>query len=485
MGYEITSKDSYDTDSNQRSIEQIIEQYLKTFLDGSFQRYGGLDNGSGWGKKQSSEFIGNLIAGKAIGTRIIVARVADCLQWAIAQKSQEDIEYFQGVLNEGYEEISIDGNNTASAIYGFVEGKIPALIPDAHTRSKLHKKHFKDLDAQQQYHVRHFQQVTKLELRKISKVDMCDEFRNVNRAVPLNDQEWRQARSTDLTATIREISNVSTIRDGFLFVFKKLTSYDRRTHEQMTAQLCIKHDKSFDTSLMKKALDDYYKENNSVDSNTQKTVRNILKEVKKCRDAVLNKNQIKTGLWHNLCDVIYLVDEYGLQIDDYEEFMEWFLAKDAEYNAYAETVIEKEKEEKSYIHWTTTYGDQKFYRKTAVLFGSHLYKEKEKLINNGALSEKPKIRTSKDSFTFKDKLRLWNLQGGKTRDGDVIDILDLYKGGKYETDHRISVANGGETTIENAELMTTKENRKKGSKDNEPHFDFQKQEEVVSRQVAE
>jgi len=483
MTYKIIDADPWDEKEEKQSIKQIAKQYLKTFLDGSFQRYGGIDRGSGWDKKQCSEFVGNLITGGAVGSRVMTAKVEDCLRWAKEQKSQEDIEYFQGVLDQGFEEISIDGNNTASSISGFVEGKLPALIPDSVTGARI-KKYFKDLDEEEQDSVLHYKQLTKIILRRISKDAMCDIFRNVNRAIPLNHQEWRQANPTDLAATIREIANMSTIRDGFLFVFKNANSYDKRTHESMTAQLCIKHDKSFDTSLKKKALDEYYEENNSVDSNTQTTVRNILKEVKKCRAAVLNKNQITTGLWHNLCDVIYLVDEYGLQIDDYKDFSTWFLTKNTKYNEYAETVIEKEKEEKSYIHWTTTYGDQKFYRKTALLFGRDLYDEKEELINNSVLSEKPKIRTSKDNFTFDDKLELWGLQGGKTRDGDVVDILDLYRGGKYETDHVKSVANGGETAIENAELMTTKENRKKGSKDNEPHFDFQKP-EVMSRQVAE
>ena len=64
------------------------------------------------------------------------------------------------------------------------------------------------------------------------------------------------------------------------------------------------------------------------------------------------------------------------------------------------------------------------------------------------------------------------MQDKVTRSGSKITILDLYFG-KYEADHMVSVANGGETIIENAELMTIEENRKKGSNSNDPFFEHQ------------
>ena len=82
-------------------------------------------------------------------------------------------------------------------------------------------------------------------------------------------------------------------------------------------------------------------------------------------------------------------------------------------------------------------------------------------------------RSNKDSFTFEQKLKAWNLQERRTRTGDYIKVVDLYIGGVYEADHVVSVKDGGATSIENCELMAKKENRIKGSKSNEPYFDYQ------------
>ena len=90
-------------------------------------------------------------------------------------------------------------------------------------------------------------------------------------------------------------------------------------------------------------------------------------------------------------------------------------------------------------------------------------------VNKGIIKKR---RTSKDQFKFADKLILRDLQGNQTRSGDSITITDLYLG-KYEADHVVPVSAGGETIIENAELMTIEENRKKGANSNEPYFDFQ------------
>ena len=63
------------------------------------------------------------------------------------------------------------------------------------------------------------------------------------------------------------------------------------------------------------------------------------------------------------------------------------------------------------------------------------------------------------------------------RYGVPYSVLDLYTG-KLHADHVKSVKDGGETTIENGEMMTAKDNLAKGANSAEPYFDFQRAEQV-------
>ena len=89
---------------------------------------------------------------------------------------------------------------------------------------------------------------------------------------------------------------------------------------------------------------------------------------------------------------------------------------------------------------------------------------------NGFLSCK---RPSGEVFGRLDMQKIYELQNGKMRNGDPIDIYDLYFGGRYEIDHVQSLADGGKTIISNGEILEAQDNRVKASKSAKPGFDFQ------------
>lgn len=104
------------------------------------------------------------------------------------------------------------------------------------------------------------------------------------------------------------------------------------------------------------------------------------------------------------------------------------------------------------------------------MFEAKLLDEMDDLYASGVI--KPK-RTPADTFTWEQKLQLFDEQKGTLRTGAKMSILDMYLG-EYEADHRVPVSVGGQTTIENGELMTVAQNRQKGSQTNQQHFDFQR-----------
>jgi len=150
--------------------------------------------------------------------------------------------------------------------------------------------------------------------------------------------------------------------------------------------------------------------------------------------------------------------------------MEWFLETDQAFRQLSLKVSEEERSEKSYIYWTTVYTQKHALLKSLNLFHQALVRDLENMLKDGILECR---RTNQDAFTTAQKIKLFYLQNRKLRSGQEVSILDLYTG-NLEADHMISVKDGGDTTIENGELMTVYENRRKGATSNQPYFKHQR-----------
>ena len=136
------------------------------------------------------------------------------------------------------------------------------------------KRYFRDMDEEEQNDIQHNERLNVFILRRIGIDDMCNLFRRVNRQKPLNAQEHRQARITPFSEFVRSIANQEIITDPekptekqaaglFLnFVFSNSDNIDKRSHEEMVAQLCLKRDR--DGDLKKKELDKYYEEKHAI-----------------------------------------------------------------------------------------------------------------------------------------------------------------------------------------------------------------------------
>jgi hypothetical protein len=193
--------EAYDNREEKVSLGILSRQYLKTFLDPSFQRYGGVENGSGWSKTQCEEYIGNLVSDMTCNS-VIRADVDSCLRFALEENDKESESYFKDKKDKGFESVSIDGNNSTSSIYHFIEKGM--CFNDPQTDEK---KLLKDHDEQEQMDIRWSNKITVHTLKRISYQGMCHLFRNVNKSTKLNAQEYRQAMPTKLAAFVREVSN--------------------------------------------------------------------------------------------------------------------------------------------------------------------------------------------------------------------------------------------------------------------------------------
>ena len=118
------------------------------------------------------------------------------------QGDDESEAYFKEKQDRGFKFVSIDGNNTTSSIYHFIEKEMYSKDP-----LTGEKKLLKDYDEQKQMDIRWSNKITVHTLNRISYRGMCHLFRNVNKSIKLNAQEYRQAMPTKLASFVREVSN--------------------------------------------------------------------------------------------------------------------------------------------------------------------------------------------------------------------------------------------------------------------------------------
>ena len=192
----------FDKDTKPKSLSSIKKLYEQTFLDGSFQRWGGIDYGSGWSAADGRDYLREVLSG-SVFNKIILADVERCLQWAESEGDQESIKYFQTHLKKGWKYISIDGNNTSSMISAFLKNHEELYFEDGNGN----KKYFKDFNEHHRDDICHEKVLDVVFLRRIGITEMCRLFRKLNKSTHLNDQERRQARVTGLSKFIRDIAN--------------------------------------------------------------------------------------------------------------------------------------------------------------------------------------------------------------------------------------------------------------------------------------
>ena len=55
--------EAYAPDSQRYPLNCLADEYKQTYLDPSFQRRGGMENGSGWSEKQAQFYVGSFLGG--------------------------------------------------------------------------------------------------------------------------------------------------------------------------------------------------------------------------------------------------------------------------------------------------------------------------------------------------------------------------------------------------------------------------------------
>jgi len=468
--------DIYDVKETKESLHIIRKRYKQTKLD-DFQRNGGVERGSGWSKKASEQYMESVFGG-AVFNKIMTAEVKPCYRYAIEIGDEESEKYFKNLLNKDYKYVSIDGNNTSSTFNAYIDNKFPVYTdsdPSSRGRGKK-KKYFDDLSETEQEDLLYTEKLTYYTFRKIGIIEMCNLFRRENTSTHLNKQEFRQARWSEMAKFIRDIANEPQNREFFKNIMALSDSdMDKRKHEEALAQLVHKIENDYALECGFKQLDAFYEKTPELSKVTTNIVKSVMKDASLIAKDVklIKRHRLSAGTVQVLFDLLAHINSQRkeIKIDNHEQFMNWFLETDLAYRQVSLKISEEDRIEKSYFYWTRVYTQRTPLLKSLNLFKRALTIDLAELLGDGTLVE---VRTSRDVFSTSQRLKMFYLQERRLRTGQEICILDLYTG-KLEADHVVSVKDGGETTIENGELMTIRDNRQKGATSNQPHFDHQRE----------
>ena len=407
--------EKYDAVEKHLSINDLANRYEGTYLDPSFNRLGGFERGSGWTIENCELYMGNLFENATVNV-VIVASVPHNLARAEQvckdpkaknKEAQEDLKYWKNMSDQGMDYVAIDGNNTSSTIYHFINGELCAIKSDG---SKFHADSLNPK-------LLHEEKTRVFELREITYIQMTELFRALNQSTKLNRQEFRQAKPSEISNFVRKLGNAA--RKLYLkFVLSKDSDLDKRVHEEELAKYVHKVKSGFCGETSHGSLDFMYDTDNSIDESSKNAVEKTLSAVAELVESgeVSITKMIGKAKMSAFIDLVHHIHLAKLDVLHVGKLFETFLENDAIFVAASADVPEKEKEESSYSYWLRTYN--KSYNKVIEKHLQALDKGKfSELIKSGTISEPMPSRGNKDKFTFVQKLQLYALQGGKDRKG--------------------------------------------------------------------
>lgn len=450
------------------TFKKLIELSLnnKIYVDHAFQRKGGFHFGSGWSNENFPSYIVSTFA-DSYANSVTLINIRKTIVALIKQdsiKHREDIKYLQHKLDDGFEYISVDGNNTTSCIYEFYKNSFEYAKSDDESEN-----YFRNLpQASKDNWLAKVISLNEIEETTIEQA--CDLFRNMNLQTSLNHQERRQARITSLASTIREMGD--NYKDLFsYFLYKENKQLDNRMHEAFIAQIALHLDQG-KTRLVNENLDEFYQDTNKLSQATINTLNLILNEMQEIAKEVgtLTKgHQLSKGDLFSIFFMLQALFDKKYKIIKRREFFSEIAKEIHLRKLQSKKVTKEDEQEKSYTYWTSHYYSLPSLPRAKNALIEWFVKNSLFLENRGLIEA---VRTHKDTFSAEEKREATLLQNEVDRQGNPCLLVDTMTG-KTHGDHVISVKNGGETKIENLEVMFVRDNLKKGANNNEPHFPHQ------------
>jgi len=333
-----------------KKLSEMFQFKKEVYLDETYQRRGA------WNLKGKQNFLKSLLLGKSF-TEIIVLNIEKSLK---SSKTQEDISYYKELL-KNYKYISLDGNNRTTTISELLNSEIS--FPDIRfsiggETYNLKGKYYNELNDEVSQIIKKYIDNISINISYISDVsnnELNKLFLNVNQGVPVNNQEKRNAKLTEVSKYIRALSKQYK---NVLIPYYKEKEYIRRMDEKQLSVLLsletrISKRENLNISSKDEILNKLF--DNDIDKEAKISLERNLKEYIKIINYINNKrkyNKKRSGgekldkeLYFfyiylkvieednkSILDIIKIYEEYKIQDKLRKEIIETYYDEEAEEN---------------------------------------------------------------------------------------------------------------------------------------------------------
>jgi len=341
------------------TIKQFSKDYNEKYVyyDPAFQRRIVWLATHGW------EYVKSITRGWSSYSKIVVVNVRKSLKRAQRAGNQVSVDYFQDVLNKGYEYISVDGQNRSRFLERLINNDEKTLLKgefiDADGNEiEVDNKHFKDIDSDR---LRDAILNATLDVHEVvveSKSELSELFQSLNAGVALNDQELRHSSGTPVSDWVRATRKKLATQLARIVHEDKIPRMEDDEFAAKMLMVLVGKPSSGDWDLSKKELDQFYKvgsdfysiddENFPYSAEAQKRVKTILHNwslVIDHQDVYTGKRRVPFKLaWASLYACVWAYDN-SMVITNYRDFFSILKAIDDELTTDSESEYAKARTE--------------------------------------------------------------------------------------------------------------------------------------------
>lgn len=430
----------------------------KIYLDDAFQ------SNTRWGIRTKQTYIASVLEGRAI-TPITLGKISS-LRDTVEREygyEHEDFKYFSNLLDSGFEWITIDGNNRDNTLCEFLNGEFPLQENEYRIdynnlsvfNATKETKYFGDLSPDVQKYISDIQ-LNILEVIQSDRKGLAVLFSNINEGVPLNDQEKRNAIPSRMGNLVRGV--VKEHAEGFskLYTAKAINRRNPDEYVVTVANIVARGIINID----RQSRDDAYGDS-TLEATSFNRTKKIIKQV--CDIAKEHgASGFKAGgkFTNNLVDFALLlnyINSHSIGINSLKELYNFFVTSQA---------ARLESDEELYNNKTGT--NPRTYAGLLRANNRNFLEIREGKQIESLQDVPDNLLTFKDedrNFDLKIKFQLWQRQDGKCAiTGNEIEPRFIYDGNTTHVDHIKPHSKGGETTLENAQLVFKSANLEKSDK---------------------
>ena len=254
------------------SVLAELMRQNKIYLDEAFQ------SNTRWGTKAKQAFMKSLIEGRAVGAITLghISSLKNAILLAFGD-ADEDYQYFSELEEQGYEYITIDGNNRDHCILDYMNDVFPLAEGSYESgigfKATKNNKFYSELNHNIKFEI----DTTKLNIhvvRECTREGLSKLFTSINEGMQLNDQEKRNAIACKFGNAVRKL--VSECDAGFAKMYSA-SNINRRFPDEYIVTVANLVAQGMIT-VTKNVRDDAYGDS-TPEMNTFNRTRDIIKRV--------------------------------------------------------------------------------------------------------------------------------------------------------------------------------------------------------------